>query len=211
MKRLIAMLLLLALTACMPTPQKVSEAIGRGQMGDAVDLLSTILNHDGQISSHRLELLLEALELSHHFDLDVADDLFDSLNHDGQRVILRWYMQVYLKASEQAIKEGTRADKQLSPAENIAKAEDGFEQARLIWRRHQKVRALSFPNFREAIPVQGIIDLREAEYLVQHKQKQAARQVFAQARKKLTDKKPFDLVQQYAFEKLVQEVQKALK
>lgn len=193
MKRLCLVLFVLLLNACMPTPQKVNEAIARGQMEEAVDLLQKILNENGSITTSKLDYLLDALDHNRQFSLDVADDLFDGLNYDAQKVILRWYINVYLDAAETAIKD------------------QHFEKARLIWRRHEKVRSLSLPNFQEAIPVQGIIDLREAEYLAQRGQKQKARTVFQEARKKLTNKQPFDRVQQYAFRKLVQELQTTLK
>ena len=183
----------MSLTACMPTPQKVNEAIGRGQLSQAVEMLQKMLNEDAEITTRKLDRLLLALELSHHFNLDVADDLFDGLNQDAQYVILRWYMNIYLTASEEAMKT------------------EHFEEARLIWRRHEKVRALSLPDFQEAVPVQGIIDLREAEYLAKRGDTKLGKEKFVQARTKLTSKQPFDRVQQYAFRKLVSEVEEALK
>lgn len=194
MKRMLLFLwLFMMLMACMPTPQKVSEAIARDQLSDAVDMIQKLLNEDGEITSRKLEHLLQGLERRQVFTLDVADDLFDGLNQDAQKAILRWYINVYLNAAEEAMKA------------------QHFEEARLIWRRHQKVRSLSLPDFEEAVPVQGIIDLREAEYLAKRGQTQLAREKFEQARKKLTQKKSFDRVQQYAFRKLIDEVRQALK
>lgn len=201
MKRLLCFVLLLFLTACMPTPQKVNEAIGRGQLTLAVDMMVKILNNNGHISARKLDRLLQALAISHHFDLDIADDLFDKLKPSAKQEILRWYIARYLEAAEECISNDD--PKKLKP--------EDFEAARAIWKRHQKVRALSFPNFQEATPVIGIIYLREAEHWAQQGKKDWARKSFAKAQQHLSQRKPFDLVQQYAFEKLVDQVRKKIK
>ena len=142
----LVLLTLTLLVGCMPTPAKVNEAIGRGQLEYAVEMLTRIMNENGQISSRKLDRLLHAFAVSHHFTLDIADDLFDRLRPAGKSEILRWYMQRYLEAAEA----------------HVQKQE--FEAARELWRRHQKVRNLAFPDFREAVPVLGVISLREADY-----------------------------------------------
>lgn len=164
-------------------------------------MMVKILNNDGHISSRKLDRLLHALAISHRFHLDIADDLFIQLKPAGKREILRWYMARYLEAAEAEIK--AEKDTQLTP--------ENFEAARAIWKRHRKIRQLSFPNFEEAIPVIGIIYLREAEYWADQKQMQRAQQAFAEAQKRLTARQPFDRVQQYAFRKLVEQVRRKLK
>lgn len=192
------MIALCLLTACMPTPMKVNDAIGRGQLTEAVDMLSYMLNNGGEISTRKLENILRALTLSRHFNLDLADQLFDQLNTDSKKAILRWYIETYLEETEKLLQKASLKEKR-------------FEEARRIWRRHQKVRQLSFPEFQEATPVMGVIALREAEYWANLGQKKRARQSFAEARKLLTQKQPFDRVQQYAFQNMVQDIQRKLQ
>lgn len=83
-----------------PTPRKVNDAIGRGQPKEAVRLLSDLLNKEGDITTAKLESLLDALTLNRRFTLDAADDLFDRLKPDGKSAILKWYIQVYLERAE---------------------------------------------------------------------------------------------------------------
>ena len=181
------------LSACAPTPMKVNEAIGRGQLSEAVVLLSRILNEGHDISARKLESLLAAFSASRHFNLDIADELFDQLNPEARNAILRWYIQQYLQAAEAALQI------------------QDFERARMIWLRHQKVRQSSFPDFEEATPVMGIIYLREAEYWADRGEAQQAREAFAQSRKILTRRRPFDRIQQYSFRQLAEQVRKKVK
>ncbi|MGV3525957.1 MAG: hypothetical protein ACO1RX_17170 [Candidatus Sericytochromatia bacterium] len=193
MKRCAPLVLLVCLMACTPSPQKVNEAIGRGQLETAVRLLTELLNEDGPITSRKLDSLLDALSVSRKFDLDLADTLFEGLKQEGREVILRWYINEYLQLAENALQN------------------ELFDVARQIWTRHQKVRALYFPDFQEATPVLGIIDLREAEYWLNKKNKPKARQLMASARRRLTRRRPFDRVEQYAFRNLVQDLDRRLK
>ncbi len=197
--RLIAISICLLLVACLPTPMKINDAIGRGQIDDAIQKLSKLLNHGGgEMSSRKLQSTLQALSVSRHFDLDRADNLFDQLQLDGKRVILRWYINQYLEASEAALKEQDPLGKQ-------------FDHARRIWERQQKMRGISFPEFREATPVLGVISLREADYWASRGDMGRARQAFQRAKKELTTKQAFDRVQQYSFNLLVDEVKKKIK
>lgn len=179
--------------ACTPTPRKVNDAIGRGQPKEAVRLLSDLLNKEGEITTAKLESLLEALTLNRRFTLDAADDLFDRLKPDGKNAILKWYIQVYLERAEKAL------------------VKNKFDEARTIWHRHQKVRNSAFPDFQEATPVMGIIDLRESEYWLAQGNKPKARVLFEAARKKLTRRVYFDRVQQFEFANMVQSLERKLK
>lgn len=192
MKRYLVLACLL-LSACMPTPQKVNEAIGRGQIDEAVALLGRILNQGGEISVRKLDHLLAAFSASRYFTLDVADDLLETLHPEARNAILRWYIQQYLQAAESELQE------------------QNFDRARMIWIRHQKVRQLSFPDFEEATPVMGIIYLREAEYRSDRGQTQQARTAFAEAQKHLTHRQPFDRIQQYSFRQLAEQVRNKIK
>jgi hypothetical protein len=192
MKRYLVLACLL-LSACAPTPMKVNEAIGRGQLQEAVLLLSDLLNSGGDISARKLDSLLEAFSASRHFTLDIADELFDRLNPEARNGILRWYIQQYLQAAEAALQI------------------QDFERARMIWLRHQKVRQASFPDFQEATPVMGIIYLREAEYWADRGEARQAREAFVQARQILTRQRPFDRIQQYNFVQLAEQVRKKIK
>lgn len=192
MKRYLVLACLL-LSACAPTPMKVNEAIGRGQLPEAVVLLSRILNEGHDISARKLESLLAAFSASRHFSLDIADELFDQLRPEARNAILRWYIQQYLQAAEAALQI------------------QDFERARMIWLRHQKVRQSSFPDFEEATPVMGIIYLREAEYWADRGEAQQAREAFAQSHKILTRRQPFDRIQQYSFRQLAEQVRKKVK
>jgi hypothetical protein len=185
--------LLLFLGACAPTPLKVNDAIGRGQLNEAVRLLSTLLNEEGNITTAKLDKLLAALALNHKFSLDVADDLFDKLKPDGRSAILKWYIQLYLERAEKAV------------------VKNEFNQAREIWLRHQKVRNGAMVDFEETTPVLGIIDLRECEYWLAQGNLPKARQLFAQARKKLTRRAGFDRIQQFEFATMVQNLEKKLR
>src|SRR5690606_4614299 len=158
---------------CMPTANKVNEAIGRGQLDEAVEILSYILNHDGPITTRQLNNLLQALTLSRYFTLDLADKLLDNLKPEAKEVVLRWYIQQYLQVAEAALHAET------------------FDEAREVWIRHQKVRSLHCPDVREASPVLGVIDLREAEYWGERGQTAKGRQLLEQARKKLTERQTF--------------------
>lgn len=196
---LLGLLICFLLSACLPTPMKINEAIGRGQMEQAIHLLSTLLNQGGgEMSTRKLQVTLQALSTSRHFSLDYADSLFDQLTLDGRRVILRWYLNQYLEAAETAMKEPDPLGKQ-------------FDQARRIWERQQKMRHISFPEFIEATPVLGIISLREADYWASRGDKRRARDVFERAKKELTHKQAFDRIQQYSFNLLLDEVKNKIK
>ena len=187
------------LLSCLPTPMKINDSIGRGQIDEAVDLLGELLNRGGgEMSSRKLKATLQPLSTSRHFTLDHADNLFSQLNIDGKRALLRWYMNQYLEASEATLKQEDPLGGQ-------------FDQARQIWERQQKMRATSFPEFTEATPVLGVISLREADYWVSRGNRVKARQAFQRARKELTDKQAFDRVQQYSFNQLIEEVRKKVQ
>jgi hypothetical protein len=188
----IVMALSLGLLACTPTPRKVNDAIGRGQPKEAVRLLSDLLNKEGDITTAKLESLLDALTLNRRFTLDAADDLFDRLKPDGKSAILKWYIQVYLERAEKAL------------------VKNKFDEARMVWIRHQKVRNGAFPDFQEATPVLGIIDLRECEYWLAQGNRAKARVLFDSARKKLTRRSYFDRVQQFEFANMVQGIERKL-
>jgi hypothetical protein len=57
----------------------------------------------------------------------------------------------------------------------------------------------------------GIIDLREAEYFLANGKNAAAKKAYASARKRLTQRTPFDRVQQYAFERLVDDITRKMQ
>jgi DNA-binding LytR/AlgR family response regulator len=192
MKRWIILTLLL-LSACGPTPQRVTGAMTRGNLDEAVQMMAQLINEDEILSIKRLNQLLTSLRDNKRFSLDHADELMDRLKATARPALQPWYTQSYLEAAEAAIK-----------AKN-------FDTARAIWKRHQKVAQLLFPNFQEKTPVLGIIDLREAEVALAAGQKPKARQLMASARKKLTTRKAFDKVDQYVFKKLVEDLQRKLK
>ncbi|HEY9840319.1 MAG: hypothetical protein ACAI44_06955 [Candidatus Sericytochromatia bacterium] len=192
MKRILLILLLL-LMACEPSPKSVSDAIVRGRVDEAVQRLAELLNSKEEITASHLDQLLESIKANRHFNIDAADDLMDRLKPEGRRAVFPWYMKTYLELVEVAI----RMEK--------------FDAARSIWKRNQKVRALLFPSFQEATPVLGIIDLREAEYWLNKKNKAKARQLLAAARKKLTRSRPFDRVQQYNFKRSAEDLTRKLK
>lgn len=184
--------LLAALCACTPTYRNVSNAIGRGQPQEAVKLLGTLLNQEGNITTAKRDELLIAMTLNRRFTLAHADDLFDRLKPDGRSAILGWYIQVYLERAEKALSKNKFAD------------------ARTIWVHHQKIRNGAFPNFQESTPVLGIIDLRESEYWLSKKNWGKARQLYEAARKKLSKRESFDQVQQFEFADMAQSIQKKL-
>lgn len=186
------LLLLLLLGACTPTPRKVSEAIGRGEIQTAVNLMTEMLNKGTAVSEDKLENLLGALAASHRFNLNIADDLFDKLSPEARPAVLSWYSGQYLERSEKALEARK------------------FDEARQIWGRYQKIRSTYFPELKEPTPVLGIIDLREADFYVVRKDWSKAQKAFAAARQKLTSKRPFDRVKQDSFKILVDDVQRAL-
>lgn len=192
MRAIFVLLLLLLLSACTPTPRKVSEAIGRGEIQKAVNLMAEMLNKDNAVSEERLKNLLGALSASHRFNLNVADDLFDKLSPEARPAVLSWYSGQYLERSEKALE--------------VHK----FDEARLVWGRYQKIRSTYFPELKEPTPVLGIIDLREADFYATRKHWPKAQKAFAAARQKLTNKQPFDRVNQDSFKILVDDVQRAL-
>ncbi|PKL79769.1 MAG: hypothetical protein CVV27_01335 [Candidatus Melainabacteria bacterium HGW-Melainabacteria-1] len=192
MKRVILLASLL-LIACGPSPKNVNDAIGRGRIDQGVRLLAELLNQNGEISSKRLEQVLKALRDSRKFTLEQADELVDRLKPEPRKAVLPWYVDTYLRVAEAAIQR------------------EQFDAARKVWLRHQKVRAHAYPDFRETIPVLGIIDLREADYWLSKGNKPKARQLLAAAEKKLSSKRPFDLVGPYAFQNLAKDLQRRLK
>ncbi len=192
MRSIFVLLLLLLLGACAPTPRKVSEAIGRGEIQTAVNLMTEMLNKGEAVSEDKLENLLGALSSSHRFNLNVADDLFDKLSPEARPAVLSWYSGQYLERSEKALEARK------------------FDEARQVWGRYQKIRATYFPELKEPTPVLGIIDLREADFYATRKNWPKAQQAFAAARQKLTNKRPFDRVTQNSFKILVDDVQRAL-
>ncbi len=192
-KRLIVVSLLLLLSACGPTPQKITGAMTRGRLDQAVVMLAELVNEDKTLSSKRLNQLLESLKSHKQFNLDHADELMDRLSPQARTALQPWYSRCYLEAAELSMKNNE------------------FETARAIWKRHQKVSQQLFTGFQEKTPVLGIIDLREAEVFADAGNKAKGRQLMAAARKKLTRSKPFDKVEQYVFRKLVEDLQRKLK
>ncbi|PIQ27643.1 hypothetical protein COW36_07035 [bacterium (Candidatus Blackallbacteria) CG17_big_fil_post_rev_8_21_14_2_50_48_46] len=187
------LLLLFNLLACTsPTPRKVNEAIGRGQPKQAVRLLSDLINRDGEITTAKLDRLLKALSLNRRFNLSIADELFLRLKQDGKSAILKWYLNVYLERCEKALNKAQ------------------FEEARTLWKRHQRIRATAFPHFEESTPVLGIIDLREADYWLEKGKRAKARLYFESARKKLSRRVAFDQIQNFGFANLVQELRRKI-
>lgn len=184
--------LALGLLSCTPTPRKVNELIGRGRPREAVRQLSELLNRDGDITSVKLDTLLQALTQNRHFTLEIADDLFDRLKPDGRSAILKWYINLYLEKAEKLLTQGK------------------FREARAIWIHHQKVRNAAFPDFQEATPVLGIIDLREAEFHLAKGRRAQARQLFESARIRLSRRVAFDLIQQFSFANMVQDLRRRL-
>lgn len=194
MKNFLALGFLLLMTvACAPTPRDVSREVGRGQLSEAVTVFLKIVNEDYPLTPRELNQLLQAIASSRQFDLNTADRVLTELKPEAKRAVIRWYIQVYLESAEVQIQ-----------------AED-FQRARIIWKRHQEVRQLSFPNFEEATPVMGIIDLRETEYFLANGKNAAAKKAYASARKRLTRRAPFDRVQQYAFERLVDDISRKMQ
>lgn len=192
MRRLFLILILL-LSACTPTPERVSDSIVRGRLDEAVQRLAAMLNAKQDVSYHRVEQLLESIKASHHFNLDIADDLMDRLKPECRRAVFAWYMTTYLELVEKA-----------SELER-------FDTARQIWERNQSVRALLFPSYQEQTPVLGIIDLREAEFELGRHNTAKARKLLASARKQLTQRKPFDRIQSLNFKRAAEELTKKLK
>lgn len=186
------LLILGLLLSCTPTPRKVGELIGRGQAPEAVRQLAELLNRDGNITSVKLDTLLQALTQSRHFRLALADDLFDRLIPDGKKAILPWYIQRYLESTEKLLAQGK------------------YQQARALWQHHQRIRNGAFPDFQEATPVLGIIDLREAEAHLAAGRRLQARQLFASARRHLSRRRAFDQVRQFAFAQMVENLQRQL-
>lgn len=193
MKRLLVPALLIFLSACGPTPQKVTGAITHDRLDQAVMMLAELVNDDKDLSSKRLNQLMSSLKAHKLFNLDHADELMDRLRPQARPALQPWYSQCYLEAAEEAMKENE------------------YETARAIWKRHQKVSQQLFPGFQEKTPVLGIIDLREAENYANSGNKPKARQLLAAASKKLTNKKPFDKVDQYVFRRLLEELQRQLR
>lgn len=190
---MLALVLLVLIVACAPTPRDVSREVGRGRLSEAVTVFLEIVNKDYPLTPRELNQLLQAIASSRQFNLNTADRVLTQLKPEAKRTVIRWYIQVYLESAEAQIQT------------------ENFDRARVIWKRHQEVRQLSFPNFEEATPVMGIIDLREAEYLLANGKNAAAKQVYASARKRLTRRTPFDRVQQYAFERLVDDVTRKIQ
>lgn len=220
MMRYILISLICFLTlACTPTPRKVTEAIGRGEISEAVELLSQLLNSDEMIPQKKFERVLEALGRSRKFNLDHADQLFQSVNDDAKPAILAWYSQQYLGFAELKLREADllldtyrKSEKHLlTPQQLQAQGSELFEDARQIWRRYQHIRKTHFPGLVEPTPVLGIIDLRETEFLVKIKAYSKAEQKMTQARRRLTSKVPFDRVRQPVFKRLIQNLQRQLK
>lgn len=193
MKKILCLFALFLMTACAPTPRDVSREVGRGRLSEAITLFLEIVNQDHELTPRELSQLLQAMAASRQFDLNAADRILTDLKPEAKRAVIRWYIQIYLESAEQRLQ-----------------AED-FEGARIIWKRHQEVRQLNFPNFVEATPVMGIIDLRETEYLLANGKNAAAKQMYARARQRLTRRTPFDRVQQYAFERLVDDVTRKIQ
>lgn len=192
MKKLILISLIL-LSACSISPRMIFQSIAQGRLDQAVSQIADMLNEHDQISAKDLDKVLETLSNNKRFNLDLADELLDRLKPESRRVVMGWYIQVYLKASEQALDR------------------EEFESARAIWKRNQRVREQVFPDFEESTPVLGVIDLREAAYCLRHQQRPRAKTLFASARQKLSSQKPFDRVKQYNFRQLVAELSQNLK
>ena len=193
MKNFLVLWLFLLMVACTPTSRDVSREVGRGRLPEAVTVFLEIVNKDYALTPRELNQLLQAIASSRQFDLNTADRILTELKPEAKRTVIRWYIQVYLESAEQQIQ-----------------AED-FQRARIIWKRHQEVRQISFPNFEEATPVMGIIDLREAEYFLANGKNADAKKAYASARKRLTRRAPFDRVQQYAFERLVDDITRKIQ
>ncbi len=181
------------MVACAPTARDVSREVGRGRLDEAVTLFLEIINENHELTPRQLTQLLQAMAASRQFGLDEADRILNGLKPEAKRTVIRWYIQVYLETAEQQLQ-----------AEN-------FDLARAIWKRHQQIRQRSFPDFEEATPVMGIIDLRETEYLIANNKNSEAKKMYAQARRRLTQSKPFDRVQQYAFTRLVDDVSRKIR
>lgn len=192
MRRLLLILLLL-LSACAPTPERVSDSIVRGRLDEAIQRLAELLNSKQEVSAKRIDQLLESIKANHRFNLDLADDLLDRLKPESRRVVFSWYITTYLELVEKAV--------------DLQK----FDVAREIWQRNQKVRSLLFPSYREDTPVLGIIDLREADYWLQHHDKAKARKFLASARQKLTLHKPFDRIQSLNFKRAAEALTRQLR
>lgn len=180
------------IVACnMTTPYHVTTVIGKGEIKEATVMFAELLN-EGEIEDGELERLLRVFTTSQKYSLDNADDLFGHLKAKSKTRILPWYVNEYLQKSEEAL------------------GKYKFEQAREIWKRYQKIRREYYPKLTESTPVLGIIDLREAEFLARNQKYARARARFNGARKQLTRKTDFDLVQQTAFKRLVEDVKKML-
>ena len=193
LRRLLPLLLSSLCLACSPSLMQISSTIGTGQPQKAVIMLSELMNQHSDLTRPQLESVLKTLRQSRSFTPEMADDLIDRLKPEGRELILDWYMQVYLEQTERALSAGQ------------------FQQARLLWQRHQKVRQSALPDFQEKIPVLGLIDLREAEALLNRKQRTRAREAFKTARKRLTRKRPFDrLDQNFTYAALAQDLQHRL-
>lgn len=189
MKKLLCLCCLFTLLfACTPKPRDVNREVGRGHLSEGVSIFLRIINEDHPMTPRELNQLLNAFAASRHFNLSAADRILTELKPESKRLVIRWYIQVYLESAEARIQQ------------------EDFDGARIIWKRHQEVRQANFPNFEEAVPVLGIIDLRETEYLIANGKNAEAKQMYAAARRRLTQSKPFDRVQQYAFERLVDDV-----
>lgn len=202
MRKYITLLTLLFLiTACSPTPRKVKEAVGKGEIKKAVTLLVKIIN-EGEITDPQLDHLLNKISDSHnHFkvnkqgEIKIADNLLLRISSiENKRRVLSWYVDQYLLHAEGSL--------QLPPK--------GFNMARKIWRHYQKQRKQYFPEIKDSTPVLAVIDLREAEYLARKRKYKEARKLYEHARVQLTEKRSFDRLKTHDFKDLAISVEKEL-